>query len=206
MAQKSARLNVGAVVMAGGTPRHFSANKLLAELGDGKTVIEHTLDALPREALDLVVVTRSREVANLMVGLDVPYFVSILPLMSDTVRIGLAMGEDQWDGCLFVPGDQPLLLRRSVDALLAAFQRQPDRVVRLAWHGVPAWPIVFPRKAFRLLDQLEGDVDATQVLRDNPSLARKTVLVEAASEREVMGIGTPADLERIERLTKEDLL
>ena len=194
-------LSIGAVVMASGVARRFGSNKLLADLA-GKPVIQHTLAALPLDAVEPVVVTRSMDVARLMIELDVPYYLNVLPYQSDTVRIGLAAGEERWDGCLFVTADQPLLTQASVRAMLDAFGQHPDRVVRLAWKGQAHNPVLFPRRLFRRLRALEGDVGGSQILRNDPDLASRTILVEAVSKAEVMDIDTPADLERIERIVE----
>ena len=63
-----------------------------------------------------VVVTRHREVANLARERGIAVVLHDLPLRSDTVRLGLqAVGEAA--GCLFCPGDQPLLRRETVAEL-----------------------------------------------------------------------------------------
>ena len=62
--------------------------------------------------------------------------------------------------------------------------------------------MLFPRRLFRRLRALEGDVGGSQILRNDPDLASRTILVEAGSKAEVMDIDTPADLERIERIVE----
>ena len=71
-----------------------------------------------------LVVTRSEEVHRLCTALGVPVLLHALPHRSDTVRLGLSAllrGQPALCGCLFVPGDQPLLRRSTVDGMCAAF-------------------------------------------------------------------------------------
>ena len=145
---------VGAVIMASGLARRFGSNKLLADFG-GEPMLCRALAATAGIAPRLVV-TRSEEVHRLCTALGVPALLHALPHRSDTVRLGLSAllrGQPALCGCLFVPGDQPLLRRSTVlfgrgyfDALLhlpegkggGAVLRQHTECVRLFAAGHPA--------------------------------------------------------------------
>ena len=127
---------VGAVIMASGLARRFGSNKLLADFG-GEPMLCRVLRATegisPR-----IVVTRSEDVHRLCVSLGVPVLLHTLPHRSDTVRLGLdALLREMPSlcGCLFAPGDQPLLRRETVDGLCGAFLETPEKertIYRLA--------------------------------------------------------------------------
>ena len=109
---------VGAVIMASGLARRFGSNKLLADFG-GEPMLCRALAATAGIAPRLVV-TRSEEVHRLCTALGVPVLLHALPHRSDTVRLGLSAllrGQPALCGCLFVPGDQPLLRRSTVDGM-----------------------------------------------------------------------------------------
>ncbi len=194
---------LGCVVMASGEARRFGSQKLLEPLS-GRSVLSRTLDALPADRLDIVVVSRWPEVRRLCERRRIACAMSQGPLQSDTVRRGMeALGERA--GYLFVQGDQPLLTGGSVDALLDEFIGHPHAVVRLAWHGRQGSPVLFPRELAGALSGLTGDVGGGEILRRNPDLAAFVRTVEAHAAVELDDIDTPADLERLERLCAGEL-
>ena len=59
-------LKVGCLLMAAGNAERFGENKLLCAAGDGRSLIEHALDAIPRECFARVlVVTQYPEITAL---------------------------------------------------------------------------------------------------------------------------------------------
>ena len=141
---------LGCVVMASGLGRRFGGNKLMADFC-GAPLIANVLAlaALPLLACRIVV-TRSEEVEALCNAQGVPVLRHAQPYRSDTVRLGLAalLGkEPALRGCLFLPGDQPLLTQQSVEALaLAAAPRCHCAAVRCRWH--PRQPSAVRRGLF----------------------------------------------------------
>lgn len=71
-----------------------------------------------------------------------------LPGRNDTVRLGLdaLLGEcPGLGGCIFLPGDQPLLRRESLEAMVRDFhaQKETERVIlRLGWRTEGAEPLL----------------------------------------------------------------
>lgn len=190
---------LGCVVMASGVGERFGGapgDKLLAEAA-GVAVLERTLAALPADELEVVVVTRWEGVAALCERLGVRCVRHAGTLKSDTVREGLcALGERA--GCLFVPGDQPLLAERSVRAVCAAFRAEPTAIVRLAWQGRPASPILWPADELDALARIGDDAGGLALLAGRGELEKRVRLVEAACEEELWDVDTTDDLARIE--------
>ena len=112
LCRKNARLPVGCVIMASGLARRFGSNKLLADFG-GRPLLCRALEVTATPALAArVVVTRSAEVKALCDAQAVPCLLHSLPGRNDTVRLGLEALLEQCPGlagCIFLPGDQPLL-------------------------------------------------------------------------------------------------
>ena len=110
---------VGCVIMASGRAVRFGSNKLLADFG-GAPLIAQALDAAETPALAArVVVTRSPEVAELACKAGVKTILHSLPGRNDTVRLGLEALLSELPGlagCIFLPGDQPLLRKESLEA------------------------------------------------------------------------------------------
>lgn len=143
---------VGCVIMASGLGTRFGGNKLMADFR-GQPMIARVLDATEGLFLCRVVVTRHEDVAAFCRERGVTAVVHDLPGRNDTVRLGLeAVGNV--DGCLFCPGDQPLLEWDTVAALVSAWRAEPDFLWRPAFENQPGAPILFPRWAFAELSAL----------------------------------------------------
>ena len=143
-------LPVGCVIMASGLSTRFGSNKLLTPFGPGREpMLRRAFAATDTPLLaSRVVVARSPEVETLCREASVPCLLHALPGRNDTVRLGLeALLAERPDlaGCMFLPGDQPLLRRESVESLLRAFaehlqtQKETERMIfRLAYPPIPA--------------------------------------------------------------------
>ena len=138
---------IGCVIMASGLAKRFGSNKLLAEF-DGKPLLCRAFAVT--EGLHRVVVTRSTEVQALCEKYDIPvlhhtqYLLPRFPAMS---------------GCVFLPGDQPLLTRKTLCGMVSAFCAEPDRksqIFRLCepQSGTPGSPVLFGADYFEELRSL----------------------------------------------------
>lgn len=146
---------MGCVIMASGLGKRFGGNKLMAEFG-GQPMIARILAATDDSFDRRVVVTRHEAVAAYCRARNVEVVLHNLPNRNDTVRLGLeAVGEV--DGCMFCPGDQPLLKKETVEALINGWKRESDCIWRPSFEDQPGAPILFPKWAFsELLTLPEG--------------------------------------------------
>lgn len=143
---------IGCVIMASGQGKRFGGNKLMADF-HGKPMIQRALDATNGLFSKRVVVTRHISVAELCREQRVDVVLHDLPHRSDTVRLGLdALGA--LDACMFLPGDQPLLSRNTVDLLISAWKDNPDKIIRPAYEDSEGSPVVFPAWSFPELRNL----------------------------------------------------
>jgi len=190
------REQLGCVIMASGLGTRFGGNKLMADL-NGRPLLAWVLDATKGVFDRRVVVTRHGDVAGLCRDWKVETVLHDLPSRSDTIRLGLeALGEGL-DGCLFCPGDQPLLRRESVRAMALAAAREPGFIWRLAWAGVPGAPVLFPRWTFGELRSLPPGMGGSAVVQKYPGQVR---MVPAQDAAELMDADRPEALERLRLL------
>ena len=143
---------MGCVIMASGLGKRFGGNKLMAEFG-GQPMIARILAATDGIFDRRVVVTRHEDVAAYCREQGVEVVFHSLPNRNDTLRLGLEAVGDM-DGCMFCPGDQPLLKWDTVAALVSAWQAEPDFIWRTAYENQPGAPILFPKWTFEELRTL----------------------------------------------------
>ena len=179
----------GCVIMASGLGKRFGGNKLMADF-HGKPMIQRALDATDGLFSRRVVVTRHESVAALCRERNVEVVLHDLPHRSDTVRLGLEYLGNV-DACLFLPGDQPLLRRETVEALLYRWNEDRNAIVRPSHKGTPGAPVLFPCWAFPApLDLPEGK-GGGWVIRQHP---QSVTAVEISDPRELMDADTPETL------------
>ena len=143
-----------------------------------------------------VVVTRHADVADFCRKQGVEVVLHGEPYRSDTVRLGLeAIGTVS--GCLFCPGDQPLLRRETVAALISAWEGEPDAIWRPGIAGQPGAPILFPHWAFEELRCLPEGKGGGFLAKKYPERVR---VLPVRDEYELMDVDTRETLvELLER-------
>lgn len=180
---------LGCVIMASGLGKRFGGNKLMADF-DGKPMIERALRATDGIFSERTVVTRSEEVARYCEKRGVFVILHALPNRNDTVRLGL-LAVRETDGCLFCPGDQPLLSRETVAALALAARNEPERIFRPACGETEGAPVLFPKSVYDSLLCLPEGKGGGAVIKKYPELLRR---ISVADPLELMDADTPEQL------------
>ena len=210
LCRKNARPSVGCVIMASGLARRFGSNKLLADFG-GRPLLCRALEVTATPALATrVVVTRSAEVKALCDAQAVPCLLHSLPGRNDTVRLGLEALLEQCPnlaGCIFLPGDQPLLQRETLEALITAFaqtQKETERMIfRLAYRAkddptpLVGSPVLFDSGYFPALRTLPEGKGGSFLLRQYPEQVH---CFYTAHHEELWDADTPEALQKLEAM------
>ena len=203
---------VGCVIMASGRAVRFGSNKLLADFGSAP-LIARALDVTETPALAArVVVTRSPEVAELACKAGAKTILHSLPGRNDTVRLGLEALltlQPGLAGCIFLPGDQPLLRRETVEALVCAFvadtrtQKETERAIfRLAFQAendpepLVGSPVLFGCGYFSALRTLPEGKGGSVLLRRYPE---RVCNVFTADRAELLDADTPEALRELKQ-------
>ena len=215
-------LTVGCVIMASGLSRRFGANKLLADFcGQPMLCRAFAATATPGIAARIVV-TRSEEVQALCRTQGVPVLLHSLPGRNDTVRLGLSALLEQLpelSGCMFLPGDQPLLRRETVEVMTKRFcreqpapaewQKETEReIFRLGFRvrndpsPLTGSPVLFEKGLFQELLTLPQGMGGSVLLRKYPAHVH-TVYI--ADRNELADADTPEALAQLEALARQKL-
>lgn len=190
--------NVGCVLMASGLSARYGRDKLLEGLG-GREVVLRAADSLRAAGLSPVAVTRSRAVLALMQREGVEVVLHDGPRKCDTIRAGLNRVPPDAPGVLFMPADQPLVRPSSLTRLLKAFERRPERAVRLGFGGAAGSPVLFPAALRADLMAYDGDRGGAEVLRQKHAPCD---VVPAGDAWELWDVDTPEMMERARRLCR----
>ena len=197
---------IGCVIMASGLAKRFGSNKLLAEF-DGKPLLCRAFAVT--EGLHRVVVTRSTKVQALCEECGIPVLHHALPFRSDTVRLGLEhllTRLPAMSGCVFLPGDQPLLTRETLCGMASAFCAEPERKARILrlWEpqsGTPGSPVLFGADYFDELRSLPAGKGGGVVIKRH---AEQVALFSARHPAELMDADTPDVLAELKTIFQND--
>ena len=156
--------------------------------------------------------TRSAEVEALCQTLGVACLRHALPGRNDTVRLGLEALltlQPGLAGCIFLPGDQPLLRRETVEALVCAFvadtrtQKETERAIfRLAFQAendpepLVGSPVLFGCGYFSALRTLPEGKGGSVLLRRYPE---QVCNVFTADRAELLDADTPEALRELKQ-------
>ncbi len=181
---------VGCVVLAAGNSSRFGNNKLLAKIG-GKTLFEHTLENIPMDRFEKVLVlTAYDEVQEICSKYGVEC--KIIPSVSKsyTVIEGIKAMNDM-DGCMFVVSDQPFMKTSTLLKLVESFRSNNQFIHRIGFDKIAGNPVVFPKKHFEKLLSRKDDSGGRDVIKENKL---SIVQIECQEERELMDIDRMDDL------------
>ena len=162
--------NIGCVIMASGLGKRFGSNKLMADF-HGAPMILRALQASEALKAHRVVVTRHPDVAELCKAWGVDVILHDMPHRSDTVRLGLTFLGNV-DGCLFLPGDQPLLRRETVETMVRQWHDDSSAILRPFHKETPGSPVLFPQWAFPELLNLPEGKGGGWVIKQHPECVK----------------------------------
>ena len=178
----------GCLIMAAGNASRFRANKLAAEF-DGKPLIRHALEAVPKALFSrVVVVTQYPQIMELAHGFGFETIENPHPDygISYTIRLGTQALAD-------CPAILYMVDKTSVQRVVAAWQTQPDQIAGAAHNGKRGNPNIFPRDFFPELLALTEDHGGSTVIRAHPE---RFLPVEIAQEQ-LTDVDTPQALKAL---------
>lgn len=213
-------LTVGCVIMASGLSRRFGANKLLADFCDQPMLCRAFAATATPGIAARIVVTRSEDVQALCRTQGVPVLLHSLPGRNDTVRLGLSVLLEQLpelSGCMFLPGDQPLLRRETVEAMTERFcreqpapaewQKETEReIFRLAHRFINdpnplvGSPVLFSKRYFSELRILPEGKGGSVLLRKYPERVHNIFI---GDRNELLDADTPEALAELLRILRQ---
>ena len=194
---------IAGVVLAAGTSSRLGRPKQLLEL-QGKTVLQHVVDAAGSAGLDEVLVVLGHLADEVRGSLSLPARARVVVNadyaagQSTSLRAGLAALEDSpAEAAVVLLGDQPLVREEAIRAVAQAFRETGASVVRVRYGPRIGHPILLARRVWRSAGGLQGDVGARGLIGEladvEPQRVQDVELAGPAPE----DIDTPEQYERL---------
>lgn len=195
---------ISAVILAAGRAERMGEQKLFLPLG-GKPVLQWVLEsALASDLDEIVCVTRDFAPVRRQITLTDERLFWLLNYAADrgqstSVIAGLWAANQDCDGVMFMVGDQPLISKELINALIDKFDDDSALIVAPKFNGEPRNPVLFRRQLFPELLKLTGDRGGRALLEKH---RRKTALIEWPEEHPFLDLDVPEDYERLKGLAQ----
>jgi molybdenum cofactor cytidylyltransferase len=199
------RMTIGAVLLAAGAGRRMGGRpKALLELG-GVPVVLRQLIALSDAGVDELVIVLGHHAEQILPVIEhFPLTVVHNPRPEDgqasSQRLGLAALNPSLDAVLVALADQPLISEHDITSLIGAFKKRPGGtavvVPRVA--NQPGNPVIFSAAVREQILAGKAEVGCRQWRRAHPQAVHH---FDSDSQRFIIDVDTPEDIERFERNT-----
>lgn len=224
--------SISCIIMASGMSKRFGTNKLLASFNNN-TLFENAIN-ISRFAdfYETLAVTRHDELVQICEQKHIHCIKHSMPYRNDMVRLGVShilneaccQKNNCTQGILFLPSDQPLITKTSLQLLCLLFIyynssyfacnstdkssnannnyfnnnniNNNNKICRLAFNENAGAPVIFPECYYNELLTLPQGKGGGFIAKKHPA---QVVLVPAQDEYELYDIDTPDDLIRLSR-------
>jgi molybdenum cofactor cytidylyltransferase len=192
---------ISAIILAAGRAQRMGEQKLLLPLR-GKPVLQWVLEAaLAANTAEVICVVRDLETVRRHISLVDPRLFWLVNYAADqgqstSVIAGLWAIDPKSDGALFLVGDQPMIRKNLIDALIARFESSAAWIVAPSFQGQSRNPVLFRRDLFPELLHIAGDRGGRGLIEKYPD---KTALVEWEDELAFMDLDIREDYERLNK-------
>lgn len=162
--------NIAAIVLAAGRSTRMGAtNKLLAKF-KGKTLLQHVLSNLQQSMISEIIVITGHEaeiVKNSINKFDVQCIENdqYNQGLSTSIKLGVENLTEHAEVVLICHGDMPFVSASIINQIITAYIDNAQ-IVLPVYLGQKGNPLLWPKRYFRNLIQLSGDVGAKQILKE----------------------------------------
>ena len=184
---------IGAIVLAAGFSKRFGDSKLLAQLHNGNTVVQQTLERIAEVFPHRIVVTRPELMPQLLPlapGTSFLAFEHAGQGMGATLAFA-AQHLGDWRACLVCLGDMPFI--EASTYRLIAEQVEEDSIVIPVLDSKTGNPVAFGSAYFDELVKLEGDTGGRKLTTLHQNAVRELSVDDPGV---LQDIDTPEDLAR----------
>ncbi len=183
---------ISGLILAAGLSRRMGQPKQDIKLL-GKPLLDYSVTAFNSSAVDEVIVVVNQKRTS-----DSPKVRFILNAdpslgISSSLRVGLGAIGGGSEAAVIGLGDKPLLLPRTIDAMVDTYRRTGSRIVIPVHRGIRGNPILFHRSIFPAILSLSGDVGAKQVIIRNEEMVFE---LEVDDDGVLLDVDTPSDFEK----------
>jgi len=185
---------ISGIVLAAGSGTRFGGTKQIVR-HRGKPLVQYAVDALASAGLGELVVVTGHDATAVERAVHLPpqgRFVRNPDHRSgqaSSLSVGLRAVRDSSEAAVVLLADQPGVTDAEVRALVDAFGTTRARIVRISYTDGPG-PALLSREVFALVEHLQGDVGARELIASHPDWVEEVQVPFGAP----FDVDRPADL------------
>lgn len=165
---------VAGIVLAAGEGRRMGRLKQSLPIC-GKTMLETMVDTALASSLQRVVVVLGHRAELLAPLLDKRPVTVVINReyregQASSLKAGLRALTPEIDAAMFLLGDQPLVSRETLDAIVTAYLKTTTPIIAPFCGGRRGNPVLFGKETFPLIEDLQGDAGARGILIEHPEM------------------------------------
>jgi len=189
------------IILAAGLSTRMGVPKLTLEI-EGIPIIRSVAQAAVESELHRVILVKSPSDSRVAKALGPaakdPRLSQVVNLhpeagMSSSMRKGIESLDRETAGVMILLGDQPGIAGTIINRLLAAFRKEPAKIIAPVVQARRTTPVIFPATLFSELMEETGDIGGRNVLKRH---YEEVVEIEMGREYDDTDLDTPEDLDR----------
>ncbi len=189
--------SISLAVLAAGESSRMGAHKLLLPLAGKPIIAWAALAASASRAREVLIILGRDAIAARAALPPGRYHPLINPAFARGQGTSLALAvrstSTESAGLIITLADQPFMDTASIDRVIVAAEKWPDRIIMGSVNGHAGHPVYLPRRLFDELLALSGDVGAREIIGQE----RATVLAEPlTNELAHLDVDTKEDYQR----------
>ena len=191
-------VKISAIIMASGKAERFGSDKLMYRV-DSKPIIHYVMESVMMSKFsEKLIILRNNELKEYAEGQN---FRAIWNKnyekgMSESIILGIKNVSLNSDAAMIIPGDIPLMGSEYLDSLIKLYGESGKGIAGFLLSGIPASPVIFARKYFNELLQLQGDHGGKPVIKRHMD----DFIGMEATDNSLMDIDTISDVEKLEKI------
>lgn len=193
--------SIPGIILAAGRSQRMGKNKLLLTY-HGKPILQHVIDVAKESTLFPLILVLGFESDRIqsqvdLATLQVTQNNAFSSGYGSSLQAGLKALSTPCSGAMFLLGDQPLVTVDTLEQLILAFQKEPERWIAPSFNGQRGNPVIAPASQFDTIFALTGDTGPRKHLK-SPSANLK--IVEVENRGVVLDIDNPEDYDRLNKV------
>ena len=191
-------IKISAIITASGKGERFGSDKLMYKV-NSRTIIHYIMDSVINTIFyERLIVLRNNDLKQYAEasGFKAVWNNNYENGMSASIILGINNVSEDSDAAMIIPGDIPLMASNYLESLIDYFNNSGKGIVGFMLNGVPASPVIFSRKYFNELTQLNGDRGGKPVIMNHMD---DFTGIEAP-DNSLMDIDTISDAERFKKI------
>lgn len=201
--------SIAGVILAAGMSKRMGSAKQLLKL-NGRYLLQWVVEAAVESDLRKIYLVLGHQHERILYKIhelvkipkiEILYNSNFEQGMSTSVKCGLCAAQSNYDGVMFLLGDQPFISPKMINHLLNKYSQSDKQICVPVFRGRRGNPTIFGPSFFEQLQSTTGDMGGRRIILDQPE---KVLYVAIDEAKTFFDIDSPEDLQDIDLIINFD--